>query len=102
MATVPDHLHTITVVLSAGDVTISWDTRQALIARLQHIRDSSSLRSMFEAVGATRPVELNAAQRATLLGLLDNGRSTTNPKRCRPNSTTSGARSATIWQTSPS
>lgn len=71
MATVPDHLHTITVVLSAGDVTISWDTRQALMARLQHISDSSSLRSMFEAVGATRPVELNAAQRATLLGLLD-------------------------------
>jgi hypothetical protein len=26
---------------------------------------------MFEAVGATRPVELNPAQRATLLGLLD-------------------------------
>ena len=26
---------------------------------------------MFEAVGATRPVELNPAQRTTLLGLLD-------------------------------
>ena len=67
----PDRLDTITVALSRGDVTISWDARQALLARLQHINDSSSLRAMFEAVGATRPVELNPAQRATLLGLLD-------------------------------
>jgi len=67
----PDRLDTITVALSRGDVTISWDARQALLARLQHVNDSSSLRAMFEAVGATRPVELNPAQRATLLGLLD-------------------------------
>ena len=66
----PDRLDTITVALSRGDVTISWDARQALLARLQHVNDSSSLRAMFEAVGA-RPVELNPAQRATLLGLLD-------------------------------
>ena len=67
----PDRLDTITVALSRGDVTISWDARQALLARLQHVNESSSLRAMFEAVGATRPVELNPAQRATLLGLLD-------------------------------
>ena len=67
----PDRLDTITVALSRGDVTISWDARQALLARLQHVNDSSSLRAMFEAVDATRPVELNPAQRATLLGLLD-------------------------------
>jgi len=68
---VPERPDTITVALSAGDITLSWDTRRALLARLQHVSESSSLRAMFEAVGATRPVELNPAQRATLLGLLD-------------------------------
>ena len=67
----PDRLDQITVALSRGDVTLSWDTRQALMARLQHVQSTSNLRATFEAVGATRPVELNPAQRATLLGLLD-------------------------------
>ena len=68
---VPERLDTITVALAHGDIALSWETRQALVARLQHVSDSSSLRAMFESVGATRPVELNPAQRATLLGLLD-------------------------------
>lgn len=71
MVSVPERRDTITVTLGHGDVMLSWDTRQALIARLQHVQDASSLRAMFDAVGTTRPVELNPAQRATLLGLLD-------------------------------
>ena len=67
----PERLDTITIALSRGDVTISWDARQALLARLQHVHESSSLRAMFDAVGAARPVELNPGQRATLLGLLE-------------------------------
>ena len=67
----PERPDTITVALSLGDITLSWDTRRALLARLQHVSESSSLRAMFEAVGATRPVELNPAQRATLVGLLE-------------------------------
>ena len=67
----PERLDTVTVALSRGDVTIGWETRQALMARLQHVQSASNLRATFEAVGATRAVELNPAQRATLLGLLD-------------------------------
>ncbi len=67
----PERLDTVTVALSRGDVTIGWDTRQALIARLQHVQSASNLRATFEAVGATTDVELNPAQRATLLGLLE-------------------------------
>ncbi len=67
----PERFDTLTVALARGDITFSRDTRQALMSRLQHVHDSSSLRAMFEGVGATRPVELNPAQRATLLGLLD-------------------------------
>ena len=89
----PDRLDTITVALSRGDVTISWDARQALLARLQHV-NMSSLRAMFEAVDATRPVELNPAQRATLLGLLDNGRSKDELRSARRPSSDFGTRSA--------
>jgi hypothetical protein len=68
---VPERLDHITIALSRGNVTLTWDTRQQLMARLQQVQDASSLRAMFDAVGATRSVELNAAQQATLLGLLD-------------------------------
>src|SRR6187397_543145 len=67
----PERLDTITIALSRGNVTISWPEREALMDRLQRVSESSSLRAMFEAVGASGPVELNPAQRATLLGLLD-------------------------------
>jgi hypothetical protein len=67
----PERLDMITIALQRGDVEITWDARQALLARLQHVNESSSLRAMFEAGGASRPVELNPAQRATLLGLLE-------------------------------
>ena len=67
----PECLDRITIALKSGDIAIQWDARQALLARLQYVADSTSLRAMFDAVGASRPVELNPAQRATLLGLLD-------------------------------
>jgi len=67
----PERLDRVTIELKSGDIAIPWDARQALLARLQHVADSTSLRVMFEAVGASRPVELNPTQRATLLGLLD-------------------------------
>jgi hypothetical protein len=67
----PERLDHITVALGGGDVTITWDAREALMAMLQHVNESSSLRAVFEAVGASRPVELNPTQRATLLGLLE-------------------------------
>jgi hypothetical protein len=60
----------ITVALSRGDVTLTWDSRQALMARLQHVQSSSCIRATFDAVGATSAVELNPAQRATLIGVL--------------------------------
>ena len=67
----PERVDQITVALSRGDVTLTWDVRRALVDRLHHVHDSSSLRATFDAVGATHPVELNPAQRATLLGLLE-------------------------------
>jgi hypothetical protein len=66
----PERLDRITIALNRGDVIISWDTRQELMARLQHVRSNSGLRVGFGAVGASRPVELSVGQRAALLKVL--------------------------------
>jgi hypothetical protein len=41
------------------------------MARLQHVHEPSRLRDSFEAVGATRPVELNPGQKAALVKALE-------------------------------
>jgi hypothetical protein len=56
----------VTIALPGGDVTIAWDTRQALMTRLQHVNETASLRVRFTAVGATRSVEMSPAQRVRL------------------------------------
>jgi hypothetical protein len=66
----PERLDRITIALNRGDVIISWDTRQELMARLQHVRSNSGLRVGFGAVGASRSVELSVSQRAALLKVL--------------------------------
>jgi hypothetical protein len=68
---VPDRLDKVTIALSRRDIVIDWDTRQALMARLLHVKTRARIRDTFQAVGATRPVELKPGQRATLLQVLD-------------------------------
>jgi hypothetical protein len=67
---VPERLDRITVKLGRGDVTLTWDARQALLARLQHVQTTARIRASFDAVGASRPVELTPGQRTTLLEVL--------------------------------
>ena len=67
----PDRLDKVTIALSRRDIVIDWDTRQALMARLLHVKTRARIRDTFQAVGATRPVELKPGQRATLLQVLD-------------------------------
>jgi hypothetical protein len=62
----PERLDRITVSLNGGDLTLSWHTRQELLARLQHINTKSGIRAAFGAVGASRPVELSPNQKVTL------------------------------------
>ena len=67
----PDRLDRVTIALSRGDIVIDWETRQALMARLLHVGTRARIRDSFQAVGATRPVELRPGQRAALLQVLD-------------------------------
>ena len=61
----------VVIALDGGTVRLAWETRQALLARLQHIRETVRLRASFDAGGATGPVELNRGQRAALLAAID-------------------------------
>ena len=67
----PERLDRVTVVLNRGNVTLTWDTRQALMRRLQYVQETARLRVAFEAVGASLPVDLTGSQRTALLLVLE-------------------------------
>ena len=67
----PERLDSITVALDAGPVILAWNARQALMRRLQHVQSTARLRDSFDAVGASRPVELTCNQRTALLLTLE-------------------------------
>ena len=69
---VPERLDRVTVALNGRPVILTWNARQALMRRLQHVQEVSRLRASFDAVGATRPVELTGNQRTALLLTLEN------------------------------
>ena len=58
----PQGLDRVTVALSSGNVSFSWDERQALMRRLQHVQSRARIRDSFDAVGASRLVELSTGQ----------------------------------------
>jgi hypothetical protein len=68
---VPERLDHVTIALKGGNVTISWDNREALMRRLEHVRSNVRIRASFAAGGSSRPVELTASQRTALLVTLE-------------------------------
>jgi len=57
----------------AGEIVeISWDDRDVLLEELAFAADTKPIRVKFEAVGASRPVELDAEDRPRLRSALDN------------------------------
>ena len=63
----PVRLNLVTVALNRSLVTLTWTARQALLGRLQHVRENVGLRATFGAVDAAGSVELRPGQRAVLL-----------------------------------
>jgi hypothetical protein len=56
----------------AGEIiTISWDERDVLLEELAFAEGTKPIRERFEAVGASRPVELDREQRERLQAALD-------------------------------
>jgi hypothetical protein len=68
---VPVRLTFATLALGRGPLVISSTARQALLRRLQHVHERSSLRASFSAVYPAVPVELRPGQRTALLFALD-------------------------------
>jgi hypothetical protein len=67
---VPERLDRVTIALPNGDVTISWNTRQALMGRLQHAEERNLIRTRLHNAGASQPVQFSQRQRVTLQRVL--------------------------------
>jgi hypothetical protein len=66
----PKRLNCVHVAASTGTVEIPWATRDQLLERLRQRRDALPIVRAFEAVGATRPVELDTNGKALLIEAL--------------------------------
>jgi len=56
----------------AGEIVeISWDERDTLLGKLRSVAGSVAVGARFEAVGASRPVELDGEERAHLRTVLE-------------------------------
>lgn len=71
---VPERLDSVTVRTRDASLEISWASREALLRVIRHLDWAKPVLAAFDAVGATRPVELDkldAAVLAQLAGAID-------------------------------
>ncbi len=61
----------VTITMGRNDVIITWACRAALLSKLRTVRRAAGVIQAFEAVGATRPVELSIEQKVTLHSFLE-------------------------------
>jgi hypothetical protein len=66
----PERLKYLTIAFDARDVTLTWEARQQLMARLRHVASNARIRDSIQAVGATGPVTFGAGQKQALLNVL--------------------------------
>lgn len=66
----PERLDEITISLHTREVTLTWEARQQLMARLRHVASNARIRATIEAAGTTRPVVLRTGQKHALVDLL--------------------------------
>jgi hypothetical protein len=57
----------VTILLSRAAVVIPWKRREQLVGRIREVSGTDSLIDSFEAVGTSRPVELNQDDKDLLL-----------------------------------
>jgi hypothetical protein len=61
----------VAIALNGNPVVLTWTGRQALLQRLQHVKENTQIRAAFSAGSASRPVQLRPAQRTALLLALE-------------------------------
>jgi len=70
LASVPVRLRPAVVPLNRP-VTLSWNARQALLGRLQHVQETAHLRASFSDVYPAPAFQLRPGQRMALLRVLE-------------------------------
>ena len=68
----PDHLGHVTIALPGADLLLSGASRDALMQRLQKVREPHEIRLSFTDADGSRPVEIRPPQRAYLAAILNN------------------------------
>jgi hypothetical protein len=66
-----DRLDRVEVNVAGEIVDITWDERDQLLGKLRVLEGSETIVLNFEAVGASRPVELTEEQRSQLRVILE-------------------------------
>jgi hypothetical protein len=64
-------LNRVHVTIRRGVVVIPWESRDQLLDQLRLLDDTKPIVAAFEAVGASRPVELDPAANAVLVEVID-------------------------------
>jgi hypothetical protein len=59
-------IHRVQIALSRGTFELPWSSREALLDELAHQDSMQDIRDAFQAVGTSRPVKLNQAQKMAL------------------------------------
>ena len=70
----PERLDRVTVALNCGSAVLTWNERDSicwLLRKRRGVGEAAGIRASFDAIGASRPVELNQGQRIELLIVLE-------------------------------
>jgi hypothetical protein len=63
----PERLDRVEVATRYGVDPISWTAREAILDELRHLESASDAVAAFQAVGASRPVEVDTSQKLAVL-----------------------------------
>jgi hypothetical protein len=68
---VPERLDRVVIAYAGARVTLPWASRDELLSEINHLENLKDIRHAFEAVGASRPVELTREQAILLIDTIN-------------------------------
>ena len=67
-----ERLDRVAIATSRDVIELSWASRDSLLHEIRNLGENAKpIRTAFEAVGASRPVELSRAEQRTLYGAIE-------------------------------
>jgi hypothetical protein len=72
LQSVPERLDRVAIATSRDVIELSWASRDSLLHEIRNLGENAKpIRAAFEAVGASRPVELSHAEQTTLFSAIE-------------------------------